>query len=258
MAAEKGDIAFIRLLLHKGALADPEVPIANPDLPNSFDALRKRLKNRKDRLGSTDVEHNPLRAALCNKHILACLLLLQAGANVNRADTKHRNKTPLHVAVDHCHALSEYIPLLLAHGASLEVKSCAGNTPLALAVQNCRLNVARILLESGANANASYNQAEYLIGAAIQDWKNDMRFVGDILQHKAAVAYLLLSYGARLRSWDSRSPFALNISLNSNEPAIAEFLLDEYYMPGEIYNLDPRGGGYLHDLAFIEDEKAGP
>lgn len=257
VAAEKGDIALIRLLLHKGALADPEVPIANPDLPNSFDALRKRLKNRKERLGSTDVEHNPLRAALRNKHILACRLLLQGGANVNRADTKHRNKTPLHVAVDHCDALSEYISLLLAHGASLEVKTSAGSTPLALAVQNRRLNVARILLESGADANASYNQAGCLIGTAIRDHFYTIPR-SDRSKSKATMAYLLLSYGARVRPSDHSSPYALNISLSSNEPAIAEFLLDEYYMPGEIYSLDSRGRGYLHYLALTEDKKAGP
>jgi hypothetical protein len=85
-------------------------------------------------------------------------VLLAAGANPNAQDK--RGDRPLHAAAEYGHAAT--VSLLLRRGASLEAPGSMDRTPLHAAADGLagtsdadgRLEVARILIDRGANVNA--------------------------------------------------------------------------------------------------------
>ena len=91
-----------------------------------------------------------LHCAASDGNIAAIAFLLSRGAYVNSIDRD--NETPLHYATSHDHA--EAVIYLIAHGANINAHSTDyDRTPLEEAVRYERLQVARVLLEHGAEAD---------------------------------------------------------------------------------------------------------
>jgi hypothetical protein len=83
-----------------------------------------------------------LHAAILRNHLEAALILLQRGADPNKADWD--NVSPLHSAAIYDN--TQAIILLLEHGASREVQNQDGETPYDWAVKGGHLRAQRLLL----------------------------------------------------------------------------------------------------------------
>jgi ankyrin repeat protein len=91
-----------------------------------------------------------LHCAAIKGNVTAIAFLLSRGANVNSVDRD--NETPLHYAAQHDQANAA--AYLIGKGANINARSFYENrTPLEAAVSQKRLEVARVLLEHGANAD---------------------------------------------------------------------------------------------------------
>jgi hypothetical protein len=103
---------------------------------------------------------SPLNMAVKNKHVETATLLLDRGADINALPL--HQESPLMCAVDLGH--EDLVRLLLAKGASMAPSSRSNNgTPLHLACKTGFLNIAELLIYSGANINA-------------KDWHSKMPF----------------------------------------------------------------------------------
>lgn len=125
VAAFKGDIPLLKLLLRHGADVD-----------------------------ARDRKHwTPLHWAASNGHALATELLLRHGADPDAADKFQT--TPLHLAV--IEGRQATVRVLLKHHANLELRNRKGSTALHWAAYVKRRQIATTLLRHGANPDSPNN-----------------------------------------------------------------------------------------------------
>jgi ankyrin len=101
--------------------------------------------NIQDNLGAS-----PLFYAIENKHFNVCKLLIENGANVNL--TNKFKKTPLHIA---SHFGQLEICKILISNLNINEEDVFGFTPLHNAIRQSKKDVAKFLIENGANVNAA-------------------------------------------------------------------------------------------------------
>ena len=141
LASEYGRVGVARVLLNHGANVDAK---SNWGWSPSHQVARADNWQGSDRLA-------------------VARLLLENNANVNAQDGNH--DTPLHFACNHWQGRLDTALVLINHGAIVDAQNKRGRTPLHVLTQvipsygwagfqNIE-NVARLLLERGANANAS-------------------------------------------------------------------------------------------------------
>lgn len=252
IAAEKGDLALTRLLLDKHVIIDPPDAVPSSEIRSVVSRLRNRLVNSRADNGST----NALRTALLHGQMLACRMLLAAGADINRLERRAGDNTLLHAAVARYSTLGGYIPFLLAHGALLDLKDESGNTALHIAVKGNHLEAVQILLHSAADANVVNKKDETPLGLAI--YSSD-RTHGDPASHQEHyMVTLLLTYGANPHGTCNTCPCPLFCALLYNKLAVAQLLLDEYSAAEDVHRVDEDGSGLLHYLAYLTNDHAGP
>lgn len=132
----------------------------------------------------------PLHYAVWQKYYEAAQLLLTRGGDVNATD--ECGYSPLHLSAEHGYV--EFVRLLLKSGAKVDhrpetneefPKTTHCDEPLRLAIRNKHLDIARLLLEHGADPNK-----RYFFGAEI-NLVSDLDFLE-----------LLLTFGANPDSRD--------------------------------------------------------
>ncbi|KAL3298354.1 37s ribosomal protein rsm22 [Colletotrichum asianum] len=107
--------------------------------------------------------------------------LIEGGANVNTTD--HDLDTPINLAASRGH--TSVVELLLEHSADLELANTLdGWTPLMQAVHHGNEEMAKLLLEKGAKANAKDNHGRTPLFIAIDS-------------HRSSLVPALLDHGAR-------------------------------------------------------------
>ncbi|ETI31111.1 hypothetical protein PPTG_06539 [Phytophthora nicotianae INRA-310] len=126
-AASAGHGDIVGLLLSKGANAN--LPNENGQIPLHYHRGRQEVAE----------------------------LLLDYTRDVNQAD--NTGSTPLMRAIGGKPS-PVVIALLLDHGAKVNTRDVGGNTPLHLAISEGYEDIARFLLENGANPNAKNNDEE--------------------------------------------------------------------------------------------------
>lgn len=271
VAAEKGNLALTKLLLERNATVNPEELMDNSE--RLVGPRRQRLQEPREMFKNIDNgEENPLRAALLNDHILICHILLRGGADVNRVEKKDGNRTPLHNAVLRHDTLYEHVPLLLAHGASLEPRNVNGNTPLYVAVAQNHHHAVRALLESGADVNAVNKYGRKPLSAVIatgggrdNSERYNARFGGWLSRYFKSddtdeLVRCLSAYGGDVHApcADVGAPCALFWAFETSNVAVAQLLIDDYSALYNMHQLSSQGNGGLHFLACLHDESAGP
>ena len=154
--------------------------------------------------------NTPLHTAAFRNDAEAVEDLLARGADANA--TNHARATPLHYGT----GSERIVRALLQAGAGVDAVSAAGLTPLLTAVARDRsVEVARQLLESGANANASVPRSDGPYRALTLA----------ILGGDSRTAELLLQYGASVNVPAGRSPLAAAAYVG--DAALTQLLLDQ-------------------------------
>jgi len=90
----------------------------------------------------------------------------------------------------------EFVRLLLAKGAEVDVKSREGNTPLMAAARSGKTEMTRLLLDNGADVNARNNYGQ----TALMSVADTLGFLGEDVAYGSyfEVVKLLLDQGANI------------------------------------------------------------
>ncbi len=136
--------------LHWGAMTgDRELVLAAHDAGAPVDELVQSTERSSAEWGST-----ALHMAAAGGHADVVTLLLDRGANVNRAND--RGATPLHKAI----GSPDVVEILLAHDAEVDARDERGRSPLHWLGRYPTLLSARMLIEHGAAVDARDHRDE--------------------------------------------------------------------------------------------------
>lgn len=157
-----------------------------------------------------------LRISTKNKHFEITKLLLESGAKVNNSHNRRKkfNDTPLHYA-----AISgelEIAKMLLDKGANIHAKNEYGATALQTAVFRNKLNIVELLLNRGASVNEKKSDGSTSLHTAIQ--RGNLKAVEMLLKYKVNVNSVSNSYRR-----DGQTP--LHFAAERGNERIIELLL---------------------------------
>ncbi|KAA8896106.1 ankyrin repeat-containing domain protein [Sphaerosporella brunnea] len=162
VAAKRGHVDLVKLLLSAGALVDARnearrTPLHHAAHGGALEVAKVLVASGADIMARDEVDATPLHAAAKKGHHLVCEFLLEAGALVEAMCKDPQNEvddgyTPLHGAADFGHA--EVAKCLLAAGAKVDAKIEASEwTPLGCAAAEGHVEVVKCLLLAGAEVN---------------------------------------------------------------------------------------------------------
>ena len=192
----------------------------NPDMAQLLIANGANLKEVSD-LGTT-----PLHLAAGKGFVNIARFLLQKGSDINAKDKK--GFSALHYASDSTEK-QNMVQFLIDNGANLKEVSHLGITPLHLAVNSVLVNIARLLLEKGSDANAKDSKHLGPLHFAIEDVleENDEQYakIKDLVS-------LLINYGAKV------DKTALTMVVKKGTPEVCEILFSKLENAKETINKD--------------------
>lgn len=196
----------------------------------------------------------PLHYAVWQKYMEAVQLLLVRGADIDATD--ECGYSALHLAAEHGYV--DLVKLLLDHSAKVDHRPDTGelfprttmcDEPLRLALKNRHVDVARILLEAGANPNKRYffgseinlvspldlQCMELLLAFGAQPNTRDRAGLTPLMKASRlpqgiASVLLLLSYGADVNSMaDARHDYrtVLHYAILGGDPSVIDLLLKQ-------------------------------
>jgi len=148
-------------------------------------------------------------AALCGMHDIATFLIVEHSQDVN-ARGFDKKETPLHVALRRGHV--EVARVLLEHGADTEARDGDDRTPLLQASRDGHVELARVLLNHGADREARGKDDYNPLERAAQN--------GHV-----QLAQVLLEHGADVNAQNNRRHTPLHSTSAMGQPAVALVLL---------------------------------
>jgi ankyrin repeat protein len=221
-----GDRSLLAQLLEVGADIESEntacmTPLMAAAASGHNDCIRLLL-DRGANLHRVNIRHfSALTWAINYDRRETVPLLLEAGMDVNAPDQHEseylRGGTPIRHAI--MHRLPEMTRLLIAHGATMDVRDVRGQTPLHWAAMTCNPDVMRVLLDAGADVHA--------VGAL--QYTPLMRVVDHILVKKEshlACVRLLIERGADVNARAEHGKTALMMATGRGHIEIMRLLLD--------------------------------
>ncbi|MGA2854740.1 MAG: ankyrin repeat domain-containing protein, partial [Verrucomicrobiota bacterium] len=182
-AATQGHPAMVALLAAKGADVNARdaagmTPIIRAALSGQVEVLDKLLKAG----AKPDIEDDSGRTALifaagrANVDFVKALLAAKANPNAGKS-----GETPLFAAVRQ----PEMMKLLLSAGASPNVKTDNGGTPLLSAIQNSQFESAALLVQNGADVNTANDNGMTPLHMAV--WAQNIPIISLLLSNKVDI-----------------------------------------------------------------------
>ncbi len=274
MAAKNGHIQVARLLLRHGAdinaKGECELTALHIAAKSNYIALVKLfLENGADDNAKGKYGITPLHLAVRAGYFDVARLLLEHGADGNAQESN--GVTPLHSAVKMGDI--NQIKLLIEHHVDINAKEENGITPLHItAREGIHIDVAYLLLKSGADSNAKENDGATSLHNAVK--RNDIGMVELLLEngadvdasigaqekkvtplHVAAmgeditVVKLLLDRGANVNAQEDKGLTPLHIAAIRWDTTLVKLLLES----GGDIEIKDRDGNAILDLAAQPD-----
>jgi len=166
-------------------------------------------------------EHHKLCREIIESDVTQIQILLDQGVKINQRDKWGRNCMHILAAISlytdrrpiNFQEKGRVAQLLIQRGIDINARDDMGNTPLHLTAQLNNYEIAKILVDSGADINPKvYNQftpLQYAITGR-----------GDL-----AMVKLLIDHGAEVNVTDSEGSTPLHDAVIKNDPDIIEYLL---------------------------------
>ena len=178
-----------------------------PSANDFIDSLIDDLEFDEDCEDCYDEPRN-LFEAIFDEDINAVRKLIREGANVNGKNSGGR--TPLHEAVRD--GLTDIANVLIDNGADVNATTSGfGDTPLHYAVRFEHNDIVRILIDAGANVNAADNKGITPLHEAAKDGN-------------AVLVNILIDEGASIDTRDEEGKTPLYYAIDEGYPAVAEIL----------------------------------
>jgi ankyrin repeat protein len=157
LAAGSGDMELVQLFLRRGADRNAKAKEGwDPGTPADYARLGGHVEIALALEGKDPAPYRrTLHYAAKTGNLNALRALLTGSPDVNEAEERSR-LTPLHYAAANNHL--EAVRLLLAARAEPSPVNYAGITPLREAIVKSRIEMARMLIDSGARANIAQSQ----------------------------------------------------------------------------------------------------
>lgn len=188
-------------------------------------------------------------------------LLVEAGADIHAVT--HDGRTPLHCACNANRQNAAYVKLLLDRGANVHMKDDEGFTPLSYAMHR-RMgfgarqpdkDVARLLIEAGADVNVEVPDRELDMGFRLPDEDDDepkpkRTAVHRVLQTTPELFLLCVERGADLSRVGDFGRTMLHYAAETSPEAV-EYLVKN---GADINAMDRTGGTPLHTAAWYSLE----
>src|SRR6267142_1800548 len=148
-------------------------------------------------------------AAFCGLRTIVKLLAISRPQDVHSRGFDDMS-TPLHMALRSGDV--DLARLLVEHGADTTARDNDGLTPLHLAVQKGSVVLARLLVEHGADVTAQDNHRSTLLHLAVQKGSVDL-------------AGLLVGHGADVKAQDNYGTTLLHLAVQKGSEDLARFLV---------------------------------
>lgn len=225
-AMEESNIDIVKLLLEKGAT----IKFHNN---NEENILRYLIKNGMLELLQSIIEGININFQTKDGHTLLIMaaeegqleivkFLCNMGINVNARSS--RNSTALHFAIGNSSAPKlEIVQFLIDNGAEIDVENSFGYTPLQNALYNNNFEVAKFLIEKGADVNRIYINTHYArqrLGGTLLHWacRN---------YNSDQVMKFLIKNGANINATenDCRTPLCLLVK-HGGTPEMIQFFVE--------------------------------
>lgn len=188
VAARSGRTELAALLLDRGAAIDARGAVGRTPIYEAAKygrlATVQLLAERGAHIDeASDHGFTPMMVAAERNHLAIVRYLFERGAAAGAVNDV--GKTALHQYIEHSAPDAEELPrLLIERGVPLEVHDVVGATALYSASQRGRVRIVRVLLEAGANPNATYRRGFTPLDVARR-------------QGHDAIAALLIEHGGR-------------------------------------------------------------
>ncbi|TWT77908.1 Ankyrin repeats (3 copies) [Posidoniimonas polymericola] len=178
-AASIGDVSAVKSLIAAGHdINEQGEPLSKQELKSLGGLLSEAsVKYAAEAIGRP-YDNTPLMAAISEGHFEVANLLLDAGANVNLADSLRQ--TPLMLAIRWKHV--ELAERLIAAGADLDAKDAAGAPILTQAIDKHAWEIINRLLDAGSNPDPPAKTLSIpIIAAAIIDSAEALPLIASLL-----------------------------------------------------------------------------
>ena len=231
LAVFHGRLEVVRVLLDNGANAMLETEEGATALhivsPGKYDSEKHRvgiarlLLERGGDVNARSQAYTPLHLAVFNGRLEVARVLLDHGAST-KLETKE-GATALHIVSLGKYDSEEHrvgmVRLFLEHGGDVNARSKNTFTPLHVAVFNGKLEVARVLLDNGANAKLEIEGGETALHIM-------SRGKYDSEEHRVGIVRLLLERGADVSARSKNAFTPLHSAVLNGRLEVARVLLD--------------------------------